>query len=58
MSVWRATRRNGAKKPIAEMMASVTKDPMAALEMAIKAGDASRFAAAYTELTEACNTCH
>jgi hypothetical protein len=40
------------------MMASVTKDPMAALKVAIKAGDASRFAAAYTELTEACNTCH
>jgi hypothetical protein len=46
------------KKPIAEMMASVTKEPMAALEVAIKAGDATRFAAAYTQLTEACNTCH
>jgi hypothetical protein len=46
------------KKPIAEMMASVTKEPMAALETAIKAADAAKFAAAYTQLTEACNTCH
>jgi len=31
---------------------------MAALDMAIKAADDTKFAAAYTQLTEACNTCH
>ena len=31
------------KKPIADMMTSVTKDPMAALEQAIRAADAERF---------------
>jgi len=46
------------KKPIAEMMTSITKDPMAALEQAIKSADAARFTAAYGQLTEACNTCH
>ena len=46
------------KKPIADMMTSVTKDPMAALEQAIKFADAARFTAAYGQLTEACNTCH
>jgi hypothetical protein len=46
------------KKPIAEMMASVTKDPMAALDQAIKSADAAKFATAYGQLTDACNTCH
>ena len=46
------------KKPIADMMTSVTKEPMAALDQAIKAADAAKLAAAYTQLTEACNTCH
>ena len=44
--------------PIREMMASVTKEPMAALERAIKAGDSTRVTTAYDELTAACNTCH
>jgi cytochrome c556 len=43
---------------IPEMMASVTKEPMAALERAIKAGDPNRVNTAYDELTAACNTCH
>jgi hypothetical protein len=43
---------------IPEMMASVTKEPMAALDRAIKAGDPNRFAAAYEQLNAACNTCH
>jgi hypothetical protein len=43
---------------ISEMMASVTKAPMAALEQAIKAGDSSRVTTAYEQLTAACNTCH
>jgi len=43
---------------ISEMMASVTKEPMAALDQAIKAGDSSRVTTAYVQLTAACNTCH
>jgi len=46
------------KKPIADMMTSVTKDPMTALDQAIKSADAAKFAAAYRQLTDACNTCH
>ena len=40
------------------MLASVTKAPIAALEQAIQARDPGRFATAYEQLTEACNTCH
>src|SRR3984893_15442827 len=43
---------------ISEMMALVTKEPMAALERAIKAGDPNRATAAFDQLTAACNTCH
>jgi len=43
---------------ISEMMASVTKEPVAALDQAIKTGDSGRFTAAYEQLTAACNTCH
>jgi hypothetical protein len=43
---------------IPEMIEATTKEPMAALEQAIKGGDATRFAAAYGQLTAACNTCH
>ena len=43
---------------ISDMMASVTKEPMAALDQAIKAGDPSRVTTAYEQLTAACNTCH
>jgi hypothetical protein len=39
-------------------MTSITKDPMAALDQAIKSADAAKFAAAYAQLTDACNTCH
>ena len=46
------------KKPIADMMRSLTKEPMAALEQAIKSADASRFTTAYAQLTDSCNTCH
>ena len=46
------------KKPIADMMTSVTKGPMAALDEAIKAADAAKFDAAYKQLTDGCNTCH
>jgi cytochrome c556 len=43
---------------IRDMMASVTKEPMAALERAIKTGDPNRVTTAYDQLTAACNTCH
>jgi hypothetical protein len=43
---------------ITEMMESVAKEPMAALGEAIKASSATRFEAAYGQLTAACNTCH
>jgi hypothetical protein len=44
--------------PIAQMMDSVTKEPMAAVSQAIKDADTNRFNAAYKQLTEACNACH
>jgi hypothetical protein len=43
---------------IPEMMEAVTKEPIAELKEAIKAGDGARFATAYEQLTAACNTCH
>jgi len=46
------------KKPIAEMMTSVTKDPMSVLEQAIKTAETSKASSAFEQLTEACNTCH
>lgn len=39
-------------------MLGLTKEPMAALEAAIKARDGVRFDAAYQRLTESCNACH
>ena len=39
-------------------MVDVMKEPMTALQQAIKAKDAQRFAAAYGQLTAACNNCH
>jgi hypothetical protein len=53
-SVW----PNWRSMPIAEMMKSVTSEPIAALEQAIKAKDAARYDAAYRQLTAACDTCH
>jgi hypothetical protein len=44
--------------PIAEMIDSVTKEPMAAVSQAIKNADIDRFTAAYKQLTDACNACH
>jgi len=44
--------------PIADMMASTVKEPIADLTQAIKAADAAKFDAAYGELTRACNGCH
>jgi hypothetical protein len=44
--------------PIAELISSATKDPIASLARAIKDADGDRFAAAYEHLTDACNACH
>jgi hypothetical protein len=44
--------------PIPEMIASTVKPPMAALARAIKSADPAAFAAAYGELSAACNACH
>ena len=45
-------------KPTAEYFASFVKEPMAALDQAIKAADMPRFNAAYAQLTQGCNGCH
>jgi hypothetical protein len=37
---------------------AMTKQPMSDLDAAIKARDATKFDAAYTALTDACNACH
>jgi hypothetical protein len=44
--------------PIAEMIDSVTKEPLEAVSQAIKNADIDRFNAAYKQLTDACNACH
>jgi hypothetical protein len=44
--------------PIAELMPSATKEPIASLARTIKEGDRDRFNAAYAHLTDACNACH
>jgi hypothetical protein len=43
---------------IAATMKATVEAPMAALDQAIKAGDATRFAEGYARLTETCNACH
>ena len=43
---------------VPEMIDALTKPPLGALDAAIKAADPTRFAAAFAELTEACNACH
>jgi hypothetical protein len=43
---------------LADVIVATTKEPMDAVERAIKAGDAGRFTAAYARLTETCNACH
>jgi len=42
----------------ADLIGSFTKEPMDALDQAIKAADAKRFKTAYAQLTENCNACH
>jgi hypothetical protein len=43
---------------ILDLMMSMVKDPLAALDGAIQTKDAQQFAAAYVQLTAACNVCH
>ena len=43
---------------IAGLVVGSTKEPMAAIDEAAKAGDATRFNEAYGRLTAACNSCH
>jgi hypothetical protein len=44
--------------PIAQLITSATKEPIASLGQAIKAADSNRFMASYEHLTDACNACH
>jgi hypothetical protein len=44
--------------PTADLVATATKQPMAALDEAIKAADPVRFKTAYAQLTAGCNGCH
>jgi hypothetical protein len=43
---------------MAGMMAANVKEPLDAVDAAIKAHDGARFDAAFAQLTHACNTCH
>jgi hypothetical protein len=44
--------------PVAEMLAEMTTPAVENLEAAVDAGDRDAFAAAYDQLTMACNACH
>ena len=43
---------------IPDMITRTVNEPLAALDRAIKAEDGKQFAAAYGQLTAACNACH
>ena len=43
---------------VAEMIESMTAEPMHAVETAIQAKDAKKLAEAYDSLTDGCNACH
>lgn len=44
--------------PVADLADAALKQPLAAVEDAIKVEDARKFAAAYDQLTQGCNACH
>ncbi len=44
--------------PVAELVDAAVKQPMNAVEAAIREQDAKKFAAAYAQLTAGCNACH
>jgi hypothetical protein len=43
---------------VPDLIASTVKQPLMALDEAVKAKDANRFTAAYGQLTASCNACH
>jgi hypothetical protein len=43
---------------VPDLIASTVKQPLAALDQAIKAKDANQFSVAYGRLTASCNACH
>jgi hypothetical protein len=43
---------------IPDMITTTVKEPLAALDRAIKAADSNQFATAYGQLTAGCNACH
>jgi hypothetical protein len=45
-------------QPTTDLFARFVKEPMAALDQAIKTSDMIRFKTAYAELTQGCNGCH
>jgi hypothetical protein len=44
--------------PLQDMIGSVTQQPFADLEQAIKSKDQAAFSKAYSDLTSGCNACH
>jgi hypothetical protein len=44
--------------PVADLADAALKQPLLAVEDAIKAQDAKKFATAYGQLTQGCNACH
>jgi len=52
---WRPRFRNMS---VPDLMATLTGEPIKALEEAVQAEDPRRFAAAYDRMTQACNACH
>jgi hypothetical protein len=43
---------------VPDLIAATVRQPLAAIDRAIKAKDANRFTAAYGQLTASCNACH
>jgi hypothetical protein len=44
--------------PVADLTDAAVKQPLAAVDDAIKAQDPKKFASAYDQLTQGCNACH
>jgi hypothetical protein len=44
--------------PVADLVDAALRDPMLAVDVAIKQHDSTKFAAAYDQLTQGCNACH
>jgi len=44
--------------PVAELVDAALKEPLDAVDAAIKQHDPKKFAAAYDQLTQGCNACH